>query len=42
MDGRIRFTLPQESFTPAELRAFAGFLLVVADENDDPPREIAR
>src|SRR2546421_9705586 len=36
-EPRVRFTLPQEWFTLAELRQFAKFLSTVADENEPSP-----
>ena len=34
---RVRFTLPQEWFTLTELRQFAAYLTLVADENEPSP-----
>jgi hypothetical protein len=34
---RVRFALPQEWFTLPELRAFAAYLVTVADENEPSP-----
>lgn len=34
---RVRFALPQEWFTLAELRQFAAYLVLVADENEPSP-----
>ena len=34
---RVRFTLPQEWFTLPQLRQFAAYLTLVADENEPSP-----
>lgn len=43
-EPRVRFTLPQEWFTLPQLRQFAAYLTLVADENEphEETEELAR